>query len=73
MDVLEAVENETLESHASVREKRQRQATLLLFVQKVQGGVDQFPKFGRVEAMSVHVTNYASKPAIFVQSCPCFG
>ena len=36
MDVLEAVENETLESHASVREKRQRQAPLLLFVQRVQ-------------------------------------
>jgi hypothetical protein len=36
MDVLEAVENETLESHASVREKRPRQATLLLFVQKVE-------------------------------------
>ena len=36
MDVLEAVENETLESHASVREKRQRQATLLLFAKKVQ-------------------------------------
>ena len=38
MDILEAVENETLESHASVREKRQRQATLLLFAQKVQDG-----------------------------------
>jgi len=73
MDVLEAVENETLESHASVREKRQRQATRLLFVQKIQERSDQFPKFGRVEAMSVHVANYASKLAIFVQSCPCFG
>ena len=36
-------------------------------------GVDQFPKFGWVEARRVHVTNYASKPVIFVQSCPCFG
>ena len=36
MEVLEALENETLESHARVREKRQRQATLLLFVQNVQ-------------------------------------
>ncbi len=37
MDVLEALEDETLESHASVRaKKRQRQATLLLFVQKVK-------------------------------------
>ena len=58
------------ESDASVREKQQRQATRLLFGQKVQGGVDQFPKFGRVKVISVYVTNYASKPAIFVQSCP---
>jgi hypothetical protein len=36
MEVLEAMEDETLESHASVREQGQRQATLLLFVQKVQ-------------------------------------
>ena len=73
MEVLGALENETLESHASVREKRQRQATRLLFVQKIQERSDQFPKFGRVEAMSVHLTNYVSKPALFVQSCPCFG
>jgi hypothetical protein len=73
MDVLDVLENRTLESHTSVREKRQRQATLLLFVQKFRSGVDQFPKFAKVEAMSVNVTNYASKPAIFVQSCACFG
>ena len=36
MEVLGALQNETLESHASVREKRQRQAILLLFVQKAQ-------------------------------------
>jgi hypothetical protein len=40
---------------------------------KFRSGVDQLPKFGRVEALSVHVTNYVSEPAIFVQSCPCFG
>ena len=40
---------------------------------KFRSGVDPFPKFGRVKAISVHVTNYVSKPAIFVQSCPCFG
>jgi len=73
MGVLESVKNETLESHASVREKRQRQATRLLFVQKIQERSDQFPKFGRVKATSVHLTNYVSKPPIFVQSCPCFG
>jgi hypothetical protein len=74
MDIFEVLEDESLESHASVREKRQRQATRLLFVQKkFRSGVDQLPKFGRVEAMSVGVTNYVSKPAIFVQSCPCFG
>jgi hypothetical protein len=36
MEILEALEGETLESQASVREKRQTQATLLLLVQKVQ-------------------------------------
>ena len=36
MDVLEVLEDEPLESHASVREKWQRQATRLLFVQKIQ-------------------------------------
>ena len=40
---------------------------------KFRSRVDQFPKFGRVEAMSVHVTNYVSKPAISDQPCPCFG
>jgi hypothetical protein len=29
---------------------------------KFSSGVDQFPKFGGVEAMRVPVTNYASKP-----------
>ena len=33
---------------------------------KFRSGVDQFPKFGRVEEMSVHVMNYVSKLAIFV-------
>jgi hypothetical protein len=40
---------------------------------KFRSGVDQFPKFGRVEAMSLHIANYVSKPEIFVQSCPCVG
>ena len=73
MEVLEAMEDETLESHASVREKRKGMQLVFCSCKKFRSRVDQFPKFGRVEAMSVHVTNYVSKPAIFVQSCPCFG
>ena len=73
MDVLQALEDEPLESHASVRESGKGKQRCFCACKKFRSGVDQVPKFGRVEAMSVPVTNYVSKPAICVQSCPRLG
>jgi hypothetical protein len=77
---------ETYETHETGRKKSKPKNHTLVFekggkgkplcfcsCKKFRSGVDQFPRFGRVEARSVHVTNYASTPAIFVQSCPSFG